>query len=261
MWKKFHMKYNRSLHSTISLGTTSDDRFMPKGYLERFESLDNIILSEKLDGQNNAFTKRGLFARSHTSTSIHPWDKYLIQRWNSIKDDLGDYEIFGEGMYGIHSIEYTKLESLFYVFGVRCKDVYLSWEEVCFIAEMFDFPTVPTIDIKNPLKLFKCDNEDKQLNDWLIDTLGMSWVEYTNTSGALGGFDVKSSEPASEGFVIRNGNEFGDNKLIDTFPNEFGDLFKLVREKHVQTNEHWTKTWKPCKLIESSKYKWNYYGL
>ena len=26
-------KYARSLHAPISLGTTSDDRFMPRGYL------------------------------------------------------------------------------------------------------------------------------------------------------------------------------------------------------------------------------------
>lgn len=256
------MKYNRSLHSTISLGTTSDDRFMPKGYVEKFASLPDLTLSEKLDGQNNGFTKRGLYARSHTSTSIHPWDKYLVQRWESLKNDIGDYEIFGEGMYGVHSIEYTKMDSIFYVFGVRVKDTYLSWEEVCFIAEMFDFPTVPTVTIKNPLSSFASNDEDKQLNNWLTDTLGMSWVDYTNTSGQLGGIDVNTNKEACEGFVIRNPNEYSlDNKLIETYPNEFGDLFKLVRPKHVQTNEHWTKTWKPCELIESSKYKWDYYGL
>ncbi len=55
--------------------------------------------------------------------------------------DLKNIEIFGENMYGIHSIAYKNLESYFYVFAVREGDVWLSWEEVKFYAELFDFPT------------------------------------------------------------------------------------------------------------------------
>ena len=122
-------KYGRALHASISLGTTSDDRFMPSGSLEYFSSLDTLICSEKLDGQNNDFKNTGLFARSHAEPTTHPWDKPLIDRWNLIKNDLGDIELFGENMYCEHSIGYSKLESYFYVFAVRCKDKWLSWEE------------------------------------------------------------------------------------------------------------------------------------
>ena len=59
-------KYCRSLHAQISLGTTSDDRFMPDGYVEAFAEMNELILTEKLDGQNNCFNKHGIFARSHT---------------------------------------------------------------------------------------------------------------------------------------------------------------------------------------------------
>jgi len=59
-------KYCRSLHAQISLGTTSDDRFMPNGYVEFFTGMPELILTEKLDGQNNCFNKYGVFARSHT---------------------------------------------------------------------------------------------------------------------------------------------------------------------------------------------------
>ena len=37
-------KYCRSLHAQISLGTTSDDRFMPNGYIEYFSKMDALIL-------------------------------------------------------------------------------------------------------------------------------------------------------------------------------------------------------------------------
>ena len=60
-------KYARSLHAPISLGTTSDDRFMPRGYLAHFATLPQLVLTEKLDGQNNCFAAHGLYARSHAA--------------------------------------------------------------------------------------------------------------------------------------------------------------------------------------------------
>ena len=85
-------KYARSLHAPISLGTTSDDRFMPRGYLSHFAALPQLVLTEKLDGQNNCFAAHGLYARSHAAPTQHPWDKPLLQRWQHIKNDLGDLE-------------------------------------------------------------------------------------------------------------------------------------------------------------------------
>ena len=114
-------KYSRTLHAPISLGTTSDDRFIPSGYLKAFADMDDVVITEKLDGQNNCFNKYGVFARSHAAPSLHPWDKPLRERWQLIKNDLNDLEIFGENMYAIHSIAYRKLESYFYVFAVKRK--------------------------------------------------------------------------------------------------------------------------------------------
>ena len=65
-------KYGRSLHAQISLGTTSDDRFMSNGYVKAFAEMDDLVVTEKLDGQNNCFNKYGLFARSHLAPTQHP---------------------------------------------------------------------------------------------------------------------------------------------------------------------------------------------
>jgi hypothetical protein len=54
-----------------------------------------------------------------------------------IKHDLGDLELFGENLYAVHSIEYRKLPSHFFVFGIRHHDVWLSWEETAF-TPVFD---------------------------------------------------------------------------------------------------------------------------
>jgi hypothetical protein len=256
-------KYCRSLHAQISLGTTSDDRFMPNGYVKAFATMDDLIMTEKLDGQNNCFNQYGVFARSHAKPSQHPWDKPLRERWELIKKELNDLEIFGENMYGIHSIAYRDLESFFYVFAVRENDRWLSWEEVKFYAALLDFPTVPEIKINIPLSSFfeKETALNKKENDilanWLTENLGMTWEESVETKGLLNGYDPETENPCSEGFVIRNKNGFETNDgSIPVASNEFNNLFKLVRKAHVKTNIHWTKNWNTAQLIDYQKYKW-----
>ena len=162
-------------------------------------------------------------------------------------------------MYGIHSIAYHQLESYFYVFAIREGDQWLSWEEVKNYAALFDFPTVPEIEIKYPLAKFynKDIDENQLLEKWLVANLGMTWENSVETAGKLGGYDPKTSKPCSEGFVIRNKNGYQTNEgAIPVASNEFNNLFKLVRAAHVKTDVHWTKTWKPATLTDYSKYKW-----
>jgi len=256
-------KYCRSLHAQISLGTTSDDRFIPNNYVKVFAEMDDLIVTEKLDGQNNCFSKYGVFARSHAAPSKHGWDKPLRERWELIKNDLNDLEIFGENMYGVHSIAYHQLESFFYVFAIREDDRWLSWEEVKFYAALLDFPTVPEIKIDFSLKSFfeketvRNKNENDVLSNWLTKNLGMTWEKSVETEGLLGGYDPETEKPCSEGFVIRNKSSFATNEgLLSVAKNEFNNLFKLVRKAHVKTDIYWTKNWKAAKLIDYQKYKW-----
>lgn len=255
----FSQKYARSLHAHISLGTTSDDRFMPAGYVRVFAGKPELVLTEKLDGQNNCFNQYGVFARSHVAPSKHPWDKPLRERWELIKNDLQDLEIFGENMFGIHSIAYKNLESYFYVFAVRQKGVWLSWEEVEFYAELFNFPTVPRLEINFPLIDFLSEHKDENtaLYEWLMANLGMSWQESTESPGCIRGYDPITGKPCSEGFVIRDAAAFPTNAgHLSVTENEFDSLFKLVRGSHVKTDVHWTKNWRPATLLDYAKYGW-----
>jgi hypothetical protein len=257
-------KYCRSLHAQISLGTTSDDRFMPNGYVKAFANMAGHVLTEKLDGQNDCLKKEGVFPRSHAAPSAHPWDKPIWDRWQLIKNDLNGLEIFGENMYAIHSIAYSKLESFFYVFAIRENNRWLSWEEVKFYAALLDFPTVPEIEIKISLKeMFKTDiKENLILQNWLTANLEMPWEDSVETEGLLGGYDPLTNKPCSEGFVIRNKDGFMTNDgVIPVAENEFNNLFKLVRGRHVKTDEHWTRNWKPATLISGEKYKWYGYDF
>ncbi len=247
----YNAKYPRSLHAPISLGTTSDDRFMPKGYVKVFSEKDTIT-TEKLDGQNTGINETGVYARSHAAPTEHAWDKDMIRLWKSIKNDLGDIELFGESMYAVHSIEYKKLESYFSLFGVRQNGLWLSWEEVKWWAQAFDMPTVPEIKFHTPLGFSGYHNlsDNAILELWLKENLDMPWEEYVETEGSLGGFDPLTGKPCCEGFVIRHANAYKVNEgILPVAKNEFDSLFKLVRAKHVKTNEHWTKNWKKAKLI------------
>jgi len=252
-------KYGRSLHAQFSPGTTSDDRFMPNGYVEAFGKMDRLVLTEKLDGQNNCLNQYGVFARSHTSASAHPWDRPLWDRWQLLKKDLGHLEVFGENMYGIHSIAYKKMESFFYVFAVREGERWLSWEEVKFYAALLDFPTVPEIPIKYSLisLIEKGHQENNALIIWFNQNLGMTWEASLETPGLLGGYDPANGKCCCEGYVVRNAAAYEINAgVLPVASNEFDSLFKIVRESHVKTDVHWTKTWKPAKLIDYRKYKW-----
>ena len=62
---------------------------------------------------------------------------------------------------------------------------------------------------------------------------------------------------AQKGFVIRNRDGFyTNNGDLPVQPNEFDNLFKLVRAKHVKTDVHWTKTWQPAVLTDYERYGW-----
>lgn len=137
-------KYGRTYHFPFSPGTTSDDRIQ-HDYWSCVQEMQEIVHTEKLDGENNCLNRYGVFARSHAAPTTSPWTSQLRQRWQSLQHDLGGLELFGENIYAIHSIEYRRIGHHFYVFAVRDGDQWLSWEEVCFYAAAFDFPTVPVL--------------------------------------------------------------------------------------------------------------------
>lgn len=214
-------KYPRTYHFPFSPGTTSDDRIAKdiSGLLQK-----NIVITEKLDGENSCLNQYGVFARSHAAPTQNPWANYLWEKWHLLKNDLGDIEIFGESLYAIHSIEYRYLESYFYVFAIRVEQTWLSWEEVIFYANMFDFPTVP-------LLYEGIVQETQTLKTLILDLV----TQPSQLSNEKWGFSPR------EGIVARNSSAF-ENTHFST------QVFKWVRKNHVKTNEHWTKNWQRAKL-------------
>jgi len=203
-------KYGRTYHLPFSEGVTSDDKLMRDwhGILE-----EEIVITEKLDGENSCLKSTGAYARSHGSPTRNPWAKNMWTIWERIKGDLGTLEVFGENLYGIHSIEYEQLSYHFYVFAIRDGEEWLSWNEVQFYAELLELPTVPVLE--------RGRFTEQQIKQVIANRMEL---------GSVFGGDC-------EGFVFRNANKFvaSDFKY---------NVLKYVRKNHVQTDEHWTRNWK-----------------
>lgn len=203
-------KYSRTYHVPFSESVTSDDKVLSdwEGLLEH-----EILITEKLDGENSCLKSTGCYARSHGSPTRNPWARNMWAIWERVKGDLGDLQVFGENLYGIHSIEYGSLSYHFYVFAIRDGDQWLSWDEVVFYSELLDLPTVPVFErgkftVKEIKKIVK---------------------ERMEAGSAFGG--------DCEGFVFRNANAFPCSDFQY-------NVLKYVRKNHVQTDEHWTRNWK-----------------
>jgi len=219
-------KYPRTMHFPFSPGTTSDDRIV-----KDYSFLENrpIVITEKLDGQNNAITNSAVYARSHAAPSVLPWDREIQVIQNNIKHQLDDdIFLFGENMYAIHSIEYKRLRSYYYLFAVRQNETWLSWDDVELYAELLNLPTVPV--------LFKGETND----------LKSLVLELINQPSVLDGYDTITGETIKEGVVVRVAESF-----IEDFDKQnycFNHLLKYVRKGHVKTDEHWTRNWKRAEI-------------
>jgi hypothetical protein len=210
-------KYNRTYHLPWSPGSTNDDRIS-----DNVESLlgTEIVITEKLDGENCGMTDEGVYARSHATFTTSAWSREVRQLHKlSVEDELGDgVFLFGENMEGIHSIEYSNLESYFYIFGIRDNDIWIPWEKVEEYSYLLDIPTVPV--------LFKgIVNSAKELQQIVEDLV--------SKPSELGG--------QREGIVVRTAGMFHNDDFAD-------NVMKWVRKGHVSTDVHWTRNWKKAEI-------------
>jgi hypothetical protein len=220
------MKYPSTNHVPFSPGATKHDKKLKAGWFEYYRGKE-IVFTEKLDGENSCLCQKGVFARSHGAETRSPWsinlwgDNGLYWKVKGLIDD--DLLIFGENLYGEHSIHYEKLRDYFHVFACynETTDKWWSWDDVKFVSKVLDVPHVPT------LWRGIAESED-QIRELIIQTMNMPSA-YGNTK---------------EGVVIRLANEFDG----EDFPNY---VCKYVRANHVQTAEHWTRNWKKAELIRA----------
>lgn len=199
-----HYKYPRTYHLSFSEGCTSDDKKLSSvEQADTYEGKD-IVISEKMDGENTTMYFDHFHARSLDSNN-HPSRNLVKGIWGSIKHDIPEgWRICGENMYAQHSIVYDDLKSYFLVFSIwNEKNICLSWQETKEYAAILGLETVPELFV---------GKYDELVIKKLIDGLDLT---------------------KQEGIVIRNADSFG----FDEFSS---NVAKWVRKNHVQTDEHWT---------------------
>lgn len=202
-------KYPRSFHLPWSPGGTNDDKRMTdvSALIEV-----PIVITEKCDGSNLAFTHEAVFSRSHAGPPSHPSFDLAKATHATIKHLISPgITVFCEYCYALHSIAYTALPHFCLVFGVRDDSTgqWWSWDYVQAQAADLHLPTAPV--------LFEGGVGSKKELEELTRSLA-------SKASILGG--------QREGVVVRTEAGFTND--------EFGSrLGKWVRKNHVQTDDHW----------------------
>ncbi|MFB8084383.1 RNA ligase family protein [Streptomyces sp. NPDC055992] len=134
--------YPRTPHLPWSPGATSDDvRMTDLAALAGTE----VVVTEKLDGENTTLYADGLHARSLDSAH-HPsrtWVKALQARVGP-RVPAG-WRICGENMFARHSLAYGALESHFYGFSVWDGDRCLGWDRTVEFLRSLGIPAPPVL--------------------------------------------------------------------------------------------------------------------
>ena len=216
-------KYPRTYHFPFSKGATNDDKVADSNWFDNFKDKE-IVITEKLDGSNTALMRNGVFGRSHAAITTNSWDRYITEYgglFDRVKNLIGKNEIiYGENLYAVHSIEYNKLPSYFFIFNIRDEKEFYSWDEIEEMSNILDIPTVPVL-FKG---VFSDENDLRNLIEEIMNN------------------KVSTFGETIEGVVLRIRDRFP----IDSF--KF-NVLKYVRANHVQTDVHWSKNWKKAELI------------
>lgn len=195
-------KYPKTLHLPWSEGLTNDDRLLES--TEVFVGQD-VVVTEKLDGENTTMYSDHIHARSIDSKS-HPSRGWVRSLHSQIQVDIPvGWRICGENLYAKHSIRYDVLPTYFLVFSVWNEQNWcLSWDETKETAALLGLQTVPELYVG-------------KWDEAVIKTLFTGMSRY--------GLE-------QEGYVVRICGGFS----YDEFQ---WHVAKFVRARHVQTDENW----------------------
>lgn len=200
-----YTKYPRTPHFPWSPGATSDDKIIQT--LDHFIG-KNIVMTEKMDGENTTLYADHIHARSLDSKN-HPSRSWVKRFWGTIRYRIPEgWRICGENLYAKHSIHYPDLLSYFLGFSAWTpEDECLSWNSTMDMFDLLGITPVPVLYTG----LFD------------IEVIKKTWDNIS----------VKR-EQLIEGYVVR----CADTYLLS----DFGiNIAKYVRENHVQTDQHWSQ--------------------
>ena len=180
-----------------------------------------VVVTEKLDGGNTLLHAGRVYARSTSVPSDGKW-MAMVKKHHAWKVTEPDVCLYGEDIYGVHSIAYEPVteDRTFYAFALRRPGgAFVAFTEVESYAKRRGIPVVPV--------LFRgCFGSVTEIRAFLDHA--------HREPSRLGG--------EREGVVLRLERGFSASEFRDS-------VCKSVRPGHVQTDEHWTRNWKPCRIV------------
>ncbi len=179
-----------------------------------------VVATEKLDGGCTLLHGGRVYARSVSTPSKAKW-MAMVKKHHAWKVTEPDLWLYGEDIYGVHSIVYDPVpeDQTFYAFALRDGTrEFAAFGDLEHYAKSRRIPLAPV--------LFRGVFRS------LVEIREFLTHAHAKPS-ALGG--------EREGVVLRLDRAF----LASEFPKA---VCKSVRPEHVQTDEHWTRKWKPCRI-------------
>lgn len=195
------IKYPRTVHLPWSSGATNDDKVIKD--MSVLRQCSEVVVTEKMDGENTTAYNNGFHARSLDSAS-HTSRDYVKAFLSCALINLPDgWRVCGENVFARHSIQYDSLEHYFLGFSIwDDQNVCKSWEET---LEWFDLLGI------TPVKTLYCGEYDENLIKNLFKD---------------------SDSFKMEGYVVRDAGEI-------KYKDFQSKVAKFVRKGHVQTDKHW----------------------
>lgn len=203
-------KHPRTYHLPWTEEMHSDDKILK--CLDAFIDQE-VVVTEKRDGENTSLYHNGsIHARSLSGTS-HAWQDVIKAMWAERCRDLPEgWRVVGENLYAQHSIRYENLKQWIEVFAIFDEhNTALSWDAMVEWCDLLGLIHVPV------LWCGIWDEDQIRYKGYQLD------------------------RETQEGYVVRVANAI-------RYSDWSTHVAKWVRKGHVQTKEHWTKTWIPNQL-------------
>ena len=179
-----------------------------------------VVVTEKLDGSNVLIHRGKVYGRSVAEEAADKW-MAMVKKHHAWKVTEPDVYLYGEDIYGVHSIEYGAVgeNETFHAFALR--DSVGNFRSMAALQEVTTRRSIPVVPViyQSPfasiaeMRAFIQDEHAKQ--------------------SVLGG--------EREGVVLRIAEGFSSSDFAR-------NVCKSVRQDHVQTDLHWTRNWRPCAL-------------
>lgn len=197
-----YVKHPRIYHLPWSLGITDDDEVLTS--TEQFKGKE-IVITEKMDGENTTMYRDKIHARSIDSKS-DPTRDWVKNLYSKIKNDIPKgWRVCGENLFAEHSIHYKNLPSYFMVHSIWIDGECSSWQDTEEFSELLGLDMVP--------KIYQ-GIWDESLFEKLLSTYKSPYSEEV------------------EGYVVRL-----SDKISSGWYNDY--VAKYVRKDHIKNDDHW----------------------